>query len=207
MTQVFGRARAREFRAIAAASLSARIAEAPSDHGFQVLQYLNIRQRQRRFINSAQVAKLGYVDIYHPIADGEFVTAALQLPSRQLMPVSVLVVVLKKLAQLTLGQWLRRTRLGEFPLIRARRYYVDYPRWSRGPLRGFIEANLLSPELEALNLFDIDGLRELVTDHMEGRLDATGFLGEALAVSMWARLFFRRSSPAWPPNLEHGDSE
>jgi hypothetical protein len=226
MAQVFGAHAARELREMAMESLAKSIAEAPSDRGFQILQYINIRHRQRRFANVAQVAKLSYLDIYHPMADDEVLSAALQLPPGQLMlerayrramatyfpdlavipwtftltpaTVSVRTVVLKKIAQLTLGKWLRGTRLGRHPLIRPRRYFVDYRLWSRAALRAFIERTLLSAEASNAALFTPDGMRQLVTDHMESRGDFTDFLGSALAVSLWSRLFYIPSRPVRP---------
>jgi asparagine synthase (glutamine-hydrolysing) len=230
MAQIFGERMGQELRALAVDSLQDSIAAAPSARGFQISQYLNIWHRQRRFINTAQVAKLPYVDIYHPIADEEVVLAALQLPPHQLIAerayrramathfpglaaipwtftltpatVSVPTVVLKKLAQLTLGRWLRGTPLGNHPLIRPRRYYVNYTLWSRGPLRPFIEETLLSPGANATGLFDPDGMKTAIYHHMEGRQNMTGFLGKALAIALWTRLFYVPSTPIRPNSLE-----
>jgi asparagine synthase (glutamine-hydrolysing) len=229
MTQIFGERTGQELKAMAMDSLQSSITVAPSDRGFQVYQYVNLRNRLRRFSNAAQLAKLPYVDIYHPIADEEVILAALQLPSHQLMlerayrramasyfpdlaaipwtftltpaTVSVPAIVLKKIAQLTLGKWLRGTPLGNHPLIRRRRYFVTYSPWTRGPLRPFIEGTLLSPEANATGLFDPDGLRTVIRDHMEGRKNVTGFLGKALAIALWTRLFYTPSTPLRPSSL------
>jgi asparagine synthase (glutamine-hydrolysing) len=235
MAQVCGERTTNEFAALAADSLQSSIAEAPCERGFQISQYVNVRQRQRRFINSAQVAKLPYAGIYHPIADDQVIQAALQLPPHQLMlesayrramatyfpdlaaipwtftltppTISVPGVILKKAAQLTLGQWLRKTPLGSHPLIRRRRYYANYYLWSRGPLRPFIEETLFSPEANATGLFNPDGLRTAVRDHMDGRRNHMTFLGGALAIALWARLFYTPSTPIRPDSLEpeHGE--
>ncbi len=226
MARIFGDRAYRELEAMALDSLRERIAAAPSDRGFQVAHYLNIRQRQRRLINSAQVAKLSYVDIYHPFADNDVIQASLQLPPRQLMierayrramdtyypslaaipwtftlmppTTSVSAIILKKVAQLTLGKWLRNTPFANASLIRPRRYYASYYTWTRKALRSFIEETLLSPEANATGLFDPSGLRDVVWDHMEGRIDATAFLGQALAVALWTRLFYVPSTPLGP---------
>jgi asparagine synthetase B (glutamine-hydrolysing) len=225
----FGASRGREFARSAMESLDNMIASAPGERGYQVLQYINLRNRQPRFINIAQQAKLTYVDIYHPIADDAVVQAALLLPPSQLMTerayrralatyfpdlaaipwtftltpptISVAGVILKKAAQLTLGRWLRKTPLRNHPLIRPRRYYVDYDGWTRGALRPFIEELLLSPESNAAGLFDPDGLRTVVMEHMEGKRDATSFIGQALAVALWMRLFYAPSTPVRPGDL------
>jgi len=230
MAQIFGERAGRELTALAMDSLENNIAAAPCDRGFQISQYLNLRNRQRRFINVAQLAKLPYVDIYHPIADDEVVQATLQLPPHQLMlertyrrtlatyfpdlaaipwtftltppTISVPAIVLKKAAQLTLGRRLWGTSLGNHPLIRPRRYYVKYSLWSRGPLRSFIEETLLSPEANATGLFDPDGLRTVVRDHMERRTDVTDFLGGALAIALWTRFFYAPSTPVRPSSLD-----
>lgn len=229
MAQVFGEHTGQELTALAMDSLQSSFAAAPSDRGFQIIQYFDLRQAERRFANIAQLAKLPYVDIYHPIADDEVIQAALQLPPNQLMlerayrramathfpdlaaipwtftltpaTVSVPAIVLKKAAQLTLGQWLRGAPLGNHPLIRPRRYVVTYSPWSRGPLRPFIEETLLSPEANATGLFDPEGLRTVIRDHMEGRKNVTDFLGKALAIALWTRLFYAPSTPLRPSSL------
>jgi asparagine synthase (glutamine-hydrolysing) len=230
MTQAFGERTGQEFLASAMDSLETSIVSAPGDHGFQIYKYVNLRHVQRRFYNVAQLAKLPFIDIYHPFADHEVVLAAQQLPPGQLVlarayrramatyfpelaaipwtftltptTVSMLTIVLKKAAQLTLGRWLQGTPVGNHPLIRPRRYYVDYPRWTRGPLRPFIEETLLSPEANATGLFDLDGMRAIIRDHMEGRKDVKNFLGRALAVALWTRLFYTPSAPIRPHSLD-----
>jgi hypothetical protein len=227
--RVFGKANGLELDRLATNSLQNCIDSAPCTRGFQILQYINLRNRQRRYINIAQVAKLTYVDIYHPIADLEVLVAALQLPPGQAMlekayrramstyfpdlaaipwtftltppTISVPGIILKKAAQLTLGQRLRNTPIGNHPLIRPRNYYTDYSLWSRGPLRSFIEDTLLSPGSNPAGLFDPDGLRTVIREHMEGKKDVTGFIGLALAVAIWTRQFFTPSKPVRPSSL------
>ena len=62
-------------------------AEACCERGLQTIQYFDLRQAERRLANVAQLAKLAYVDVYHPIADQEVVEAALQLPASQLVTI------------------------------------------------------------------------------------------------------------------------
>jgi len=85
----------------------------------------------------------------------------------------------------------------EFPLT----VRVDYSPWTRGPLRSFTEETLLSPEANCTGLFDPDGLRTTIRNHMEGRRDITGFLGRILAIALWPRLFYAPSAPVRPNNL------
>jgi hypothetical protein len=115
--------------------------------------------------------------------------------------VSVPAIVLKKAAQLTLGRRLHGTRLGSHPLIRPRRYYVSYSSWTRGPLRPFIEETLLSPESNATGLFDPEGLRTAIQDHMDRRVNLTEFLGRALSIALWTRFFYTPTSPIRPDSL------
>lgn len=226
MVRIFGTDVYQELRAMALHSLEQCVAAAPSDRGFQIAHYVSVRQRQRRYSNIAQLFKLAYVDIYHPIADSQVVFAALQLPPRQtmverayrramatlypamaaipwtfvLMPptASVPSLMLKKAAQLTLGKRLAHAPVGSHPLIRPRRYFSDHTGWSRGPLRLFVEETLFSAETEAIGIFDPDGLRAVIQDHMEGRLNLGKFLGGALALALWARLFYLPTTPDRP---------
>jgi len=233
MALVFGERTGQELEALALDPLENRIAAAPDGRGFQIFQYVYLRNTQHRCYNIAQLAKLPFVDIYHPIADDEVVQAAQQLPANQMIvqrayrramatyfpdlaaipwtftltpaTVSVPGVVLKKVAQLTLGQWLRSTSLGNHPLIRPRRYFANHVLWTRGPLRQFIEETLLSPEANATGLFDPDGLRAVIHAHMEGRQEFTWFLGGALALALWTRLFYLPSTPVRPSSLDSGN--
>ena len=229
MAQVFGERKGRELGILARDSLQRCIAAIPSERGFQVIQYFWLRHSTPRRINNAQRAKLPFVDIYHPFIDDAVLMTGLQLPANQLLvenayrramathfpeltkipwaftltpaSVSTNAVILKKIAQHTLGQWLRKTPLGKHPLIRPRRYFTNYSLWSRGPLRPFIEETLLSPEANAAGLFNPDGLRTVLREHMEGTRDVTGFIGQALAVALWTRLFYTPSTPVRPSNL------
>jgi hypothetical protein len=168
--------------------------------------------------------------MYHPIADEDLVMAALQLPPRQLMferayrrsmathlpemakipwtftltppTISVMGVIAKKAAQLTLGKYLRNTRLGNHPLIRQRHYYVNHTEWSRTVLKPFIEKTLLSPEMDALGVFNMQGLKQVIQDHFDGHVTATHFLGAALTLALWSRLFFLPSVPVAPEALQ-----
>ncbi len=231
----FGATAARELEVHAYGSLDAMISSATAEMGFQVLQYINLRNRQRRFINIAQQAKLPYVDIYHPIADLTVLRAALQLPPSQLMmerayrhalgayfpelaaipwtftltppTISIPGIVLKKAAQFTLGRWLKNTPIGKSNLIRPRRYYANYRAWSRGALRPFIEKTLLSPEVEAADILNPHGLQTIVNDHMEGRRDAASFIGKALSLALWTRLFYLPSTPIRPASLVLNNKE
>ncbi|MEJ2737614.1 MAG: asparagine synthase-related protein [Anaerolineae bacterium] len=230
LAQAFGERTGQELTALAINSLEKGFAEAPSQRGFQAIQYYDLRQPERRLANVAQLAKLAYVDIYHPIADQEVVQAALQLPASQLVTerayrramathfpamaaipwtftltpatISAPGVLLKKGLQLTLGKRLRGTPLGNHPWIRTRRYYLNYTTSSRGPWRSFIEDTLQSPDVNATGLFDLEGLQALVSDHMEGRQSLTTFLGAALVIALWTRLFYAPAVPVQPRSLD-----
>ncbi len=230
LAQAFGEQTGQELTGLAMDSLERGFAEASCERGFQTLQYFDLRQPERRLANVAQLAKLAFVDVYHPLADQEVVQAALQLPASQLVTerayrramathfpelaaipwtftltpatISAPGVILKKALQLTLGKRLRGTSLGSHPLIRARRYYLDYAASSRGPWRPFIEDTLLSPDANATGLFDPTGLRTLVRDHMEGRQNLTTFLGAALVIALWTRLFHAPAAPVQPRSLD-----
>jgi hypothetical protein len=121
--------------------------------------------------------------------------------------ISVPGIIVKKAAQMTLGEYLRDTPLGKHPAIRQRKYYANHTAWSRGPLRPFIQQVLLSPETEALRLFNMDGLRSLIEGHVDGSRIATGFIGAALTLSLWARLFYLRSTPLRPLRLQSNITE
>ena len=212
---VFGKRRARMFMEMASASLRQAVDEAPCSRGYQIAQYVNLRQRQRRFINIAQLCKLPYVEISHPLADREVVEMALQLNPDQLfmerayrramvrhypeladipwtfamLPpgTSDARLALARALQLPIFRRMRRFKAGGRRFVAERKPVADYRGWSRTILRPFIERTLLSPNLEPLDIFEPDGLRKAVSRHMAGELDITSFLGRAVAVALWAK--------------------
>lgn len=224
MEQVFAVKKYADFENASDNELREAIQAAPAQKGFQVFNYAAIRQRQRRFTFSAQLLKLSYVDIYHPIADNEVWELALQLPPSQLafkralrrsfgthyphlsvlpwninqgsMTISVRLLIWRQIYGRT-GKYLRKTfRPLKNPPISMN--YQEYSNWLRGPLRTFVEETLLSPESNATGLFNPDGLRTLLQNHMDGKQDATIFLGLALPFAIWTRMFYLPTVPLKP---------
>jgi asparagine synthetase B (glutamine-hydrolysing) len=205
MSQVFGERTGQELSALALKSMEETFAAIPSDRGFQTLQYYDLRQAERRYANLAQLGKLSRA---YRSAMATYFPELAEIPwTFTLTPptISVPGVMLKKATQLTLGKWLQGTSLGRHPLIRRRQYYVNYHLWSRGTLRAFIENTLLSQELDATGLFDLHGLRTILSDHMEGRTNITGFLGKTLAIALWTHQFYIPSTPLRPDGLNGDD--
>jgi hypothetical protein len=198
------------------------------DKGYQVIQNFQILHHQIR-PNRAQLAKLPFVDIYHPLADYDVVSAAINLPVDQLiiekayrkalatsfpdlenipwtftmapLSISTKEAILRKVSQLTIGKWLYHKPMGQYPFFRRRRYLSDHFSWSRTVLRNFIEATIMSEELLSMGIFQYAGLQNILTDHFEGKIDATVFIGNALAIALWAKLFYLPSTPNRPKGL------
>lgn len=229
MARVFGKQSQREFEARAMSSLQDAIASVPVERGFHVLRHISLRHRQRRVTGFAQLSKLPYVEEYQPLADKQVFQAGFALPASQLMvkrayrralakyfpetgaipwsfvmqppTISTLGAVVYKASQVWLGRRLKNTPLGNLPLFRPLRGFVTFYPEIRGALRGFIEETLLSPEANATGLFDPNGLRDVIRDHMEGQIDVTSFLGQALAIALWTRLFYLPSTPIRPGSV------
>lgn len=229
MARIFGEKTQRELEDRAMSSLYNAVTSAPVERGFQVLQYVKLRHRQRRVTGFAQLSKLPYVDMYHPLLDKQVLQAGLALPVSQLLvkrayrralakyfpdmaginwafimqppTMSALGVIVYKASQVFLGKRLRNTFLANVPLFRPTHSFVTFYPEIRGALRGFIEATLLSPEANATGLFDPNGLRDVVRDHMEGEANVTSFLGQALAIALWTRLFYIPSKPIRPKSI------
>jgi asparagine synthase (glutamine-hydrolysing) len=222
--RVFGTEEYRDLARAADQELRAAIEEAPAAKGFHVTNYEGARQRQRRFTFYAQLLKTPYVDMYHPIADNTVWELTVQFPPSQLVykralrrslatyypqlaalpwnkvPGSATVSVSSILARQVYDRMKRlatstsRLARNSQPISNS----LDYSSWLRGPLRPFVEETLLSPEANATHLFNPDGLREVVRDHMEGRQDATVFLGLALPFALWTRMFYTPTAPHRP---------
>lgn len=229
ITRVFGEQTQREFEALAMSSLQNAITSAPTERGFQILRYVSMRHRQRRVTGFAQLSKMPYIDMYQPFLDRQVVQAGLALPASELLvkrayrralaqyfpdmgaipwtfvmrppTISALGVIVYKASQVWLGKRLQNTLLANLPLFRPLRGFVTFYPEIRGTLRGFIEETLLSPEANATGLFDPEGLRTVLQEHMEGRVNITEFIGQALTFVLWTRLFFVPSTPARPRDI------
>lgn len=236
MERLFGFERYRDLASAADRELRAVVNEAPATRGCHIIHYEGIRQRQRRFTFCAQLLKTPYVDMYHPIADNTVWELTMQFPSSQLVykralrralgtyypelatlpwnkiPGSATASVPSILAS-EISSRVRRLTRGTLGLGRNAQPVpnsLDYSSWLRGPLRPFVEETLLSPEANATELFNPDGLSEVVRDHMEGRQDATLLLGLALPFALWTRMFYTPTTPLKPDIMvessNHGQS-
>jgi asparagine synthetase B (glutamine-hydrolysing) len=224
MECVFGSDKYSDLVDAAEQELRAAIDEAPATKGFQITNYEGIRQRQRRFTFQAQLLKTPYVDMFHPIADNTLWELTMQFPPGQLIykralrralgayypqlaalpwnkvpgsaAVSVPSILMREVYSRT--KRLARKTIGPARKFQPARDCLDYSNWFRGPLRDFVEQTLLSPEANATKLFNPDGLCKIVRDHLEGRQNATVFLGLALAYALWTRMFYIPSTPTKP---------
>jgi hypothetical protein len=106
-----------------------------------------------------------------------------------------------KASQVWVGKRLRGTPLANIPIFRPLRVFASCYKELRHALRGFVEEMLLAPEANATDLFAQDGLRTAVEEYMEGRAKIGKFLGQAIAFSLWTRLFYMPSTPVTPMNL------
>jgi hypothetical protein len=72
-------------------------------------------------------------------------------------------------------------------LVHDRKAYVHYDEWVRAGSRRFIEDALRPEYLD--DLFDVDAVRALVADHMEGRSDQYGKVCALATFALWRRTY------------------
>jgi hypothetical protein len=119
---------------------------------------------------------------------------------------SALGVIAYKASQVWVGKRLRGTPLVNIPLFRPLRVFTSCYKELRHALRDFVEEMLLAPEANATDLFAQDGLRTAVEEYMEGHAKIDKFLGQAIAFSLWTRLFYMPSTPIRPSGLDNDNS-
>jgi asparagine synthase (glutamine-hydrolysing) len=69
-----------------------------------------------------------------------------------------------------------------------KRPYQDYNGWFRTVLRGWMEENLLSPEIESLGYFNQEYVRNLVSEHIGGQNHAVR-IGALLSLVLWHKKY------------------
>jgi len=124
-----------------------------------------------------------------PILDHRIAELAAGIPGRQ------------KIHGLTLKWIPRKHAQGRLPaaVLNHRKvgFLVPIAEWFRGPLRSFLEENLLGERALRRGLFRPEEVRRLVQAHVSGRKDFSWKLWSLLNIEMWHRLWIDQEPNAY----------
>ena len=70
-----------------------------------------------------------------------------------------------------------------------KRNFVEYDRWMRNELRGFVISTLLNQKALSRGYFKADYIGNLVDLHLSGKQNLSSKLGALLAFELWNRFF------------------
>lgn len=170
------------------------------------VDYLNITQRQRKFINYGKVGKRNYVEMRMPFLDYDFMDFCLTMPLDFRLNGKLVKNILKQfypaLASVPKADagplfpnriqqavhWRMqalKTRLG------INSSYADYKKYFRTFLKDFIHERLTSAEFKQIPYFDHQGVSTLLEEHFSGQQNYDKQIAALLDVSIWSKQYFK----------------
>lgn len=176
-------------------------------HSENSLDYLNITQRQRKFINYGNLLMRNFVEVRTPYTDYDFIDFCLKMPlmfkEKEFLVREMLDTYYRPFARvpqeatglsIKSGRWekkllkLKNALLPKYVAKRKRAY--NYDLWYRTHLKEFIRSILLSPEFKNRQIFDQNEVERMVQDHFEKKGNYSYQLGMILSFELWNRFFF-----------------
>lgn len=170
------------------------------------LDYLNLTQRQRRYINYGTVLMRNYLEVRTPFADYEYVDFCLKMPHifkedafiyKEML--NICHAPFARVKQEATGMSLRPGRLErKFAKtmdkllgkpIAYRRPAYDYNRFYRIALKDFTHRILFSQKFKNRQIFNQEIVEHMVNDHMTGKGNYAPQLGVLITFELWNRLF------------------
>jgi Asparagine synthase/Glutamine amidotransferase domain len=201
-------------RGEAFASVQRSFIAAATDDAFNRCMYVEMRVKARRFTSGHRELLGLSCRPVEPFADNDLVDFVLGLPKQPMvdqrlyrrmivrhLPAVAGVPYAKTGAPVDTSRvryWSRRAlrrsqaeiaaRLpSDSELVHDHKAYVHYDEWVRAGSRRFIEDALRPEYLD--DLFDVDAVRALVADHMEGRSDQYGKVCALATFALWRRAY------------------
>jgi hypothetical protein len=187
---------------------------AATDDSLNRCMYVDLREKRRRFTSAYRELFGLSCRPVEPFADNDLVDFVLRLPKEAMVGQRLYRrMVLRHLPELArvpyaktgapvdgsrVRYWSRRLAGRARAEVAARmpelagplhdtRAYVHYDEWVRAGSRRFIEDALRPEYLE--DLLDVDAVRALVADHMEGRANQHGKVCALATFALWRRAF------------------
>ncbi|MGE0267431.1 MAG: asparagine synthetase B [Candidatus Omnitrophota bacterium] len=171
------------------------------------VDYLNITQRQRKFINYGKVGKRNYVEMRMPFLDYDFMDFCLTMPLDFRLNGKLVKNIFRKyypaLSRVPKADagplfpnriqqavhWRMqalKTKLG------INSSYADYKKYFRTFLKGFIHGQLTSAEFRRVPYFDHQEVGQLLDEHFSGQQNYEKQIAALLTVAIWSKQYFKQ---------------
>lgn len=170
------------------------------------IDYLNVTQRQRKFINYGKVGKRNFVEMRMPFLDYDFMDMCLAMPLAFRQNGNLVKHVFKKY----FPALSRVPKADAGPLFPNRiqqavhwrmqalkkklginTSYADYNKYFRTFLRGYIQDQLSSNDFKRLPYFDHQEIKKILGDHFSGRQNYEKQIAALLTISIWSKKYFK----------------
>jgi asparagine synthase (glutamine-hydrolysing) len=166
-----------------ASTFSQLLSDCDSEDRVEQFLYCDIHSRlvDHLLIKGDRMSMAASVEARVPFLDPRVVEFAAALPRTFKVNGTHTKIVLKKLAE----------RYAPKELIYRRKVGFNLPlsQWFVGPLRRLVEGILLSEQFMERGYWNPDAVRELVSGHLEGRIDREQGIWVLLVLELWHRLF------------------
>jgi asparagine synthase (glutamine-hydrolysing) len=168
------------------------------------VDYLNVTQRQRKFINYGKVGKRNYVEMRMPFLDYDFMDFCLTMPLafRQNGELVKNVVrkyfpALSRVPKAEAGplfpnriqqalRWRRQTLKRKLGINSG---YTDYKKYFRTFLRSFIHDHLTSADFKRIPYFDQQEVHKILEEHFSGRQNYEKQIATLLTIAIWSKKY------------------
>ncbi|MBP9853829.1 MAG: hypothetical protein KBD53_03050 [Candidatus Omnitrophica bacterium] len=166
------------------------------------IDYLNVTQRQRKFINYGKVGKRNYVEMRMPFLDYDLMDFCLKMPMDFRLEGKLVKNIFKKyypeLARVPKANAgpLFPNRLEQALNWRIRELksklkinmnYADYNKYFRTFLKEFIYSNLTSAEFKCFPYFQHEEISKMLEEHFSGRQNYEKQIAALLTISLWSK--------------------
>jgi asparagine synthase (glutamine-hydrolysing) len=170
------------------------------------LDYLNVTQRQRKFINHGNLLMRNFIEVRTPYTDYDFLDFCLKMPlmfkEKEFLYREMLDTYYRPFARVPQeatglsikpSRWEKRRLLVKKTVLaryvaRHQRAY-NYDLWYRTHLKEFVKSVLLSPEFRNRQIFNQQEVEQMLQDHFDGKGNYSYQLGIILSFELWNRAF------------------
>ena len=200
-------------------SLAYQSASEKNNISSNIADYINLRNRQRRFILYGPITSYSIFEVRVPFYDYDLIDFVMCIPPNLRYDEYLYVEAFKKLfPQLAKVPWqktglpVNATKFQKWIhynssriSYRAKRVlemltggaicrthvssFADYNAWIRTTFKDFVLQVLLDDKTSQRGYFNSDYLKQLVEEHMAGQANLSGLLGRLLTFELWHRQF------------------
>ncbi|MBU0477490.1 hypothetical protein KKC91_02850 [bacterium] len=170
------------------------------------LNYLNLTQRQRRFINYGKIIMRNFLETRMPFTDYDYMDFCIQMPEK----LKTNDIICKKLLVKYFSSMAKIRQQGKGLSLNANRFEkaihwrlellkdkmrivskktCNYEKWYRTILKDFVSSILLSQRFKNRQMFNYQEVEKLLNEHFQGKSNYEIQIGVLLTFELWNRFF------------------